>query len=88
MPLVVIHCLHILNGRFDPRLSLVCFLSVSLAQALDHLHSLSMAHLDVKPANILCSRGVYKLSDYGCARVLSPDSQQPLNEGDSRYLPK
>ena len=38
-----------------------------IASALDFLHSKNVMHLDVSPANILESGGVFKLADFGTA---------------------
>ena len=43
-------------------------IAMSIASALDHLHSLKIAHLDVKPSNCLANhRGQVKLADLGLA---------------------
>ena len=59
-----------------------------MAQALQHLHSRGIGHMDVKPDNILTSGdGVYKLGDFGLARPLgSCEGAAQLEEGDSRWL--
>ena len=60
-------------------------------RGLRHLHHSSrMAHLDVKPANVLIQRGhdsqpVYKLGDFGHITSLDRDDAE-VDEGDSRYL--
>jgi serine/threonine protein kinase len=51
------------------------------------MHGNGMAHLDVKPDNILEGRmGQYKLADFGLARSTGL-SNGIGQEGDSRYLP-
>ncbi|MCX7018887.1 MAG: serine/threonine-protein kinase [bacterium] len=38
-------------------------------RALDHIHSSGIIHCDIKPSNILVSRGgAVKITDFGCAR--------------------
>ena len=66
-----------------------------LAQALQHLHALGLAHLDVKPDNILlCPTGSplsslqCRLVDFGLATPLSSHPQQLPGVGDRRYLPQ
>lgn len=52
------------------------------------MHREGLAHLDVKPANILQARTVplcYKLADFGLAARL--DGAFPVEDGDRQYLP-
>lgn len=59
-----------------------------ICTALHYMHHhMNMAHLDIKPANILESdAGVYKLSDYGLCSIISDDLLD-YDEGDKLYLP-
>jgi serine/threonine protein kinase len=51
------------------------------------LHERKIAHLDVKPDNILVSeKGEYKLADLGLARISKNENYEDIEEGDSRYL--
>lgn len=59
-----------------------------MASALHHIHSLGLAHLDIKPDNIyraLNDSEVFKLGDFGLATRLD-GSKGLINEGDARYL--
>ena len=60
-----------------------------VGKGLWFLHEkLNLAHLDVKPANILLSvGGVFKIGDLGLASLVnSPPTQ--ITSGDARYLPR
>ena len=71
-----------------------------VASALAFAHARNVAHLDVKPDNVLVRDGVYKLADWGRAAPVDgvgyvgdslkerPRSPKPVSveEGDSRYL--
>ncbi len=44
-----------------------------LLSAVDTLHSLSIAHLDIRPENILLSGDTLKLIDFGSAKEMTSD---------------
>ena len=68
------------------------------AEALAFMHARRIAHLDVKPDNILVLRGVYKLADWGRAAPIDgvgnvsfagrggAPSMISVEDGDARYL--
>jgi len=47
-----------------------------LALALQFLRSQNIAHMDLKPQNILLQGHVLKLADFGFAQTLSPGSNE------------
>lgn len=55
-----------------------------MASALHHIHSLGLAHLDLKPENIFRGLGgTFKLGDFGHATPL--DGHRGWAEGDARW---
>lgn len=50
--------------------------SLDMVRGLSFLHSHSLVHLDIKPANVLVSRGdVCKIADFGCSLKLDRDCE-------------
>lgn len=50
------------------------------------LHGRGYVHLDVKPDNILVSKGSYKIADLGLAAAALGSGCDDIAEGDCRYL--
>lgn len=50
------------------------------------MHENKMAHLDLKPDNLLIKDDVVKISDLGLTRKNYLKRTSELEEGDSRYL--
>lgn len=54
-------------GDYDP-----VAVALQVARGMDHLHSLHIAHLDLKTKNVLVATGdVLKISDFGLSRVIN-----------------
>lgn len=67
----------------NARLELFC----RICRAVDHAHRRLVLHRDLKPANILVSDdGTPKLLDFGIARLLEPDTDQPQTLPAERRL--
>jgi eukaryotic-like serine/threonine-protein kinase len=69
------------SGRLAGELGQVV---IQLAAALSYLHGRGLIHRDVKPANILRSRDIWKLSDLGLLRAEQTGSSSV--EGTAPYL--
>ena len=49
----------------------------TVAEALDHAHSLGVVHRDIKPGNIMITKGdIVKLTDFGIARITTSTKTQ------------
>lgn len=59
-----------------------------MAKGLEHCHDNLIAHLDIKPANILItSMGQCKLADFGCSQNLNTEDEQKPVECDTVGTP-
>ena len=77
-------------GHF-PNFGLV-YIIYKLVERLQMLHyNLRVAHLDVKPANILIRRGKVTLADFGVCQVMNPSDDRNSNKagaGTAAYFPQ
>ena len=59
-------------------LSRMSRISTEIASALNYVHGYKIAHLDLKPANVMCTKqGVCKLIDFGCSQYIRDDPATP-----------
>ena len=58
-----------------------------ISLALQDLHSCNIAHLDIKPTNIVLSpsKGIYLLADFGHSVIMNK-SKMSAHEGDTNYF--
>jgi eukaryotic-like serine/threonine-protein kinase len=56
------------EGRLDP--DRVVELGLQACAGLEHAHRAGLVHRDVKPANLLVSRGTLKIADFGIAHAV------------------
>ncbi|XP_004209764.1 serine/threonine-protein kinase mos [Hydra vulgaris] len=58
-----------------------------IACALNYIHKQNIAHLDVKPANIMVTyKNTCKLGDFGCSKVLAENGQSSPTTPTNSYL--
>ena len=71
------------RGRLTPQAT--AELLAEVAEALDHAHRAGVAHLDVKPENVLLTEGAVKVADFGLVRAVR---DRPRHEmaGTVQYL--
>jgi TolB-like protein/predicted Ser/Thr protein kinase len=55
-------------------------LTIEVAEALGHAHSLGVVHRDIKPENILLSNGHALVADFGIARAVSEAGDRKLTQ--------
>ena len=55
--------------------------------ASEFIHGQNIAHLDIKPGNILVdSKDVCKLGDFGCSQILNKGDENLLGSPTHSYL--
>lgn len=63
------------GGRLEE--SVIAYYTRQILEGLDYIHSIGIAHCDLKGQNILIGEDGVKISDFGCAK-LGPELDQPI----------
>lgn len=74
------------DPRMDPKELVHVLLHIAKGLTVLHEHENKYVHLDIKPDNILVSRGCYKIADLGLAVAAIGTGCDAVCEGDCRYL--
>jgi WD40 repeat protein/serine/threonine protein kinase len=79
----------ILDGRLylggvEAALLRILDIAIQAAWGIEHAHSHKLLHLDVKPANIMMSGQVAKVTDFGLAQGVSDMAMSSVNDSGSR----
>lgn len=73
------------EGRLDP--DRAASIAVDIAAALDAAHRQGMVHMDVKPGNVLVTKGgQVKLADFGIAKALNEGNETDLTIEDGTVM--
>ena len=81
----IIDC-RIYDGGPEVSLLRVIDIAIQFAWGLDYAHKLGLLHLDVKPANVMMSSGIPKVTDFGLAQATAAGLKraESLSTGSKR----
>lgn len=65
----------------------IAFSIYQIAEGMKFVHFRKIIHRDLKPSNILiASDGTIKISDFGIAKLMTPDESMTLNVGTQKFM--
>lgn len=69
------------EGGIHEALKRIIDIAIQFARGLDHAHSQGLLHLDVKPGNVMISRGVAKVTDFGLSQAVHRSGEEGPTSG-------